>query len=56
MATNQIQDEIIQEFLLLDGDMEMAVLYTMELGQRLPEMPEGDKTEPNIVKGCQSKV
>jgi cysteine desulfuration protein SufE len=28
----------------------------MELGQKLPEMPESEKTEENIVKGCQSKV
>lgn len=56
MAINQIQDEIIQEFSLLDGDMEMTVFYIMELGQKLPEMPEVAKTEENIVKGCQSKV
>jgi cysteine desulfuration protein SufE len=28
----------------------------MELGQKLPDMPEADKTEDNVVKGCQSKV
>jgi cysteine desulfuration protein SufE len=56
MTINQIQDEIIKDFSLLDGDMEMTVFYIMELGQRLPEMPESEKTEQNIVKGCQSKV
>lgn len=56
MTINQIQDEIISEFSLLDGDMEMTVFYIMELGQKLPVMPEGDKTEDNVVKGCQSKV
>ena len=56
MTINQIQDEIISEFSLLDGDMEMTVFYIMELGQKLPEMPESDKNEENIVKGCQSKV
>jgi cysteine desulfuration protein SufE len=53
---DEIQDEITDEFSLLDGDMEMTVFYTMELGQKLPEMPEDEKTEDNIVKGCQSKV
>lgn len=53
---NQIQDEIISEFSLLDGDMEMTVFYIMELGQKLPAMNEIDKTEDNVVKGCQSKV
>lgn len=56
MTVNQIQDEIISEFSLLDGDMEMTVFYIMELGQKLPVMPEADKTEDNVVKGCQSKV
>lgn len=51
-----IQEEIISEFSLLDGDQEMTVLYIMELGQKLPEMDEAKKTENNIVKGCQSKV
>ena len=56
MTINQIQDEIVSEFSLLDGDMEMTVFYIMELGQKLPTMPEEDKTEENVVKGCQSKV
>ncbi len=55
-SISEIQDEIISEFSLLDGDMEMTVFYIMELGQKLPEMPGVDKTEDNIVKGCQSKV
>lgn len=56
MSINETQDEIISEFSLLDGDMEMTVFYIMELGQKLPVMNESDKTEDNIVKGCQSKV
>jgi cysteine desulfuration protein SufE len=52
----QIQDQIIDDFSVLDGDMEMTVFYIMELGQKLPDMPEADKIEDNIVKGCQSKV
>jgi len=56
MTINQIQDEIIGEFSLLDGDMEMTVFYIMELGQKLPDMLAADKTDDNVVKGCQSKV
>jgi cysteine desulfuration protein SufE len=56
MSIPQIQDEIITEFSLLDGDMEMTVFYIMELGQKLPDIKESDRTEDNIVKGCQSKV
>ncbi len=55
-SITEIQDEIASEFSLLDGDMEMTVFYIMELGQKLPDMPEAEKTEENIVKGCQSKV
>lgn len=56
MSVKEIQDEIISEFSLLDGDMEMTVFYIMELGQKLPAMKEESKTEDNVVKGCQSKV
>ncbi|MEP0367067.1 MAG: SufE family protein [Cyclobacteriaceae bacterium] len=52
----EIQDEIIDEFSMLDGDMEMTINYIMELGEQLPEMTEDQKTDDNIVKGCQSKV
>ncbi len=55
-TVQQIQDEIIDEFSMLDGDMEMTISYIMELGDQLPEMSESEKTEVNIVKGCQSKV
>lgn len=55
-AVNEVQDEIIEEFSMLDGDMEMTIGYIMELGDQLPEMAKEFKTENNIVKGCQSKV
>jgi len=55
-SITDIQQEIIQEFSLLDGDMEMTVFYIMELGQKLPDMNPAEKTETNEVKGCQSKV
>ena len=56
MNVNEIQDEIISEFSLLDGDMEMTILYIMELGQKLPPIQDSDRVEENEVKGCQSKV
>jgi hypothetical protein len=37
MTITEIQDEIIIDFSLLDGDMEMTVFYIMELGQKLPK-------------------
>jgi cysteine desulfuration protein SufE len=56
MTIDETQEEIIRDFSILDGDLEMSVMYLMELGQKLPEMKEQDKTEDNVVKGCQSKV
>ena len=57
MATiSSIQDEIIEDFAMLDGDMEMTIGYVMELGAKLPELPAQYQTDQNIVKGCQSKV
>ncbi|MEP1095700.1 MAG: SufE family protein [Cyclobacteriaceae bacterium] len=50
------QEEIIEEFSVLENEMEMTLDYIMELGAELGEFPEKDRNEDNIVKGCQSKV
>ncbi len=50
------QNEIIEEFEMLDGDLEMSVNYLMELGEQLETYPEELRDEDHIVKGCQSKV
>lgn len=55
-SINAKQDEIIEAFAMLDGDVEMANFYLMELGQKLAPLPVSDKVEENVVKGCQSKV
>lgn len=52
----EIQNEVIEEFELLDGDFEMSINYVMELGEQMPPFEEADRTEDHIVKGCQSKV
>ncbi len=55
-SIKDIQNSIVEEFSILDGDQEMTNFYIMELGQKLDAMDEKLKTEENIVKGCQSKV
>jgi cysteine desulfuration protein SufE len=55
-STTDIQNEIIENFSLFEGDMESTLFYLMDLGKKLPEMPLEHKTEDYIVKGCQSKV
>ena len=55
MTINQIQDEIIEEFELFD-DWADKYEYIIDLGKKLKPFPEDQKTEENIIKGCQSKV
>jgi len=55
-SINDIQNEIVQEFELLEGDRESTIYYIMELGARLDPLPEKDKLDKNLIKGCQSKV
>ncbi|NVK85683.1 MAG: SufE family protein [Cytophagia bacterium] len=55
-SIQEVQNEIIEEFSMLDGDMEMTIGYVMELGETLEPLEEDKKNEDNIVKGCQSKV
>lgn len=55
-SISEIQDEIIEDFSLLSGDLESTIFYIMELGQQLPAMDASLKTEEHLVKGCQSKV
>jgi len=56
MSLAEKQDEIIDEFAVLEGDMEMTINYIMELGESLQDLNEEFKNEDHIVKGCQSKV
>ena len=55
-SINDVQNQIADEFSMLDGNIEMTIEYIMELGAQLPEMDETVKTDEIIVKGCQSKV
>ena len=56
MSIKLRQEEIIEEFRLLDSDLEMSINYLIELGDQLTPFPENKKTDDFIVKGCQSKV
>lgn len=52
---SDIRNQIIQEF---NGFADWTERYKhlIVIGKDIPEMPEGAKTDDNIVKGCQSKV
>lgn len=53
---DQIQDEIIEEFSLLQDELDMCVEYLIELGRKISPLAAEHRIEDNIVKGCQSKV
>lgn len=55
MTINEIQDEIIEEFCELDDWMDRYQLL-IELGEEEEPLPEADKTEQNLIDGCQSRV
>ncbi|WP_291778670.1 SufE family protein [Cecembia sp.] len=55
-SVNDIQNEIIEEFNILGDDKESTIFYIMELGGKLPDFPENERIDSNIIKGCQSKV
>ncbi len=52
---NEIQDEIIEEFLPLDDWMDRYQLL-IDMGEELPPLTPEEKTEQNLIDGCQSRV
>lgn len=56
LSPHAIQSELIQEFRFLEGDREAMLQYLIELGEKLPALPDTDKTEQNKIQGCMSTV
>lgn len=52
---NEIQDEIVEEFSELDDWMDRYQLL-IDIGSEQEPLPDSDKTEQNIIDGCQSRV
>ena len=55
MTLEAIEQEIIDEFANFEDWMDKYA-YIIELGQNCPQIDEKDKTEANLIKGCQSRV
>ncbi len=49
------QQQIIDEFSIFSDWMDKYE-YLIELGKELEPMPDSEKTEQNLIKGCQSQV
>ncbi len=54
-AVIDAQQEVIEEFSFFDNWMD-RYQYLIDLGRRLPPLGEDEKTEDNLIRGCQSQV
>lgn len=55
MTINEAQDEVVEEFSILDDWMDRYQLL-IDLGEEQTELPAEEKTEQNLIDGCQSRV
>jgi cysteine desulfuration protein SufE len=55
MSIEQAQREIVDEFSLFDDWMD-RYQYLIDLGKKLPELPDEEKTDDRLLDGCQSQV
>lgn len=55
MTINETQDEIIEEFTALDDWMDRYQML-IDLGEEQASLADADKTEQNLIDGCQSRV
>ncbi|MGZ3919962.1 MAG: SufE family protein [Bacteroidia bacterium] len=56
MTIKEIENEIVEEFEIFGDDWEGKYEHLIDLGKSLPKIKEENKTEDNIIKGCQSRV
>lgn len=55
MTIQDIEEQIVEEFSIFDDWMD-RYNYLIELSKELPIIDEKEKTEQNVIKGCQSRV
>lgn len=48
--------ELVDDFEVFGDDWEARYGYLIDLGKKLPELPEAEKSEANKVRGCTSQV
>ena len=56
MTIHELQDEIIEEFETLGDDWMDRYQLLIDLGGEQEPLDEKDKTEQNLIEGCQSRV
>lgn len=55
MTIKELQEEIIEDFNLFDDWMERYE-FIIDSGKSMPKIETQNKSDDNIIKGCQSKV
>ena len=55
MTINELQEQIIEEFEEVDDWMDRYQLL-IDLGEEQEALPASEKTEQNLIDGCQSRV
>lgn len=55
MTIEQVQQDIINEFSVYEDWMD-KYSYLIELGNELKNLDQKEKTDQNLIKGCQSRV
>ena len=55
MTIKEIQEEIIEDFDLFEDWMQRYE-FIIEMGKSMPQINEENKSDDNLIKGCQSKV
>lgn len=55
MTIQEIAETLVEEFEFLDDWMDKYT-HIIEMARELEPLPESEKTEDNIVRGCQSQV
>ena len=55
MTINELQDEVIEDFVGLDDWMDRYQLL-IDMGEEQEALPESDKSDQNLIDGCQSRV
>lgn len=55
-SIKEIEEEIISEFEMFGDDWEGRYEHIIDLGKSLPMIDSKNKTDENLIKGCQSQV
>jgi cysteine desulfuration protein SufE len=56
LTIEEIEQEIVEDFTFLDEQGGDRTEYIIDIGKKLPPMPNDEKIDSNIIKGCQSTV